>query len=163
MKRVQGLVAAILWAVASYPSASRADDCATIVRALSATAEAPALSQYITMPGRGERLMSVILGDTAYMAVAGTGGWQKLPRGQVEAAARRAAADALYSDCKRLGVESINGVPATAYEYRLASRSNMFPPGQATVWIGPDGLVLKQESKGASLRYEYRDVTAPVP
>jgi hypothetical protein len=147
--------------------AAAADDCAPIVKAEPATVAAPAFRQYMSVAaesdGKDERLLSVALGDTVYMAVGGPGSWQKMDRKEIVAMARAAADDADYRDCKALGSEPIDGVNAAVYQFTMASKSNSFDPSHAKAWIGDDGLLRKQATDQASFRYEFDDVKAPIP
>jgi hypothetical protein len=147
-----------------------ADDCAPVLNALTATASAPKLRQYVSMPSRPgvERLVSVQIGDVVYVAL-GVGGpaspWQKMSRSKMRAEAEEAMQTMNYRDCKPLGSEVINGSQVSAFEYTMQDQSAV--PGQirsggrSRIWIGSDGLVRKQEVAGGSVRYEYNAVEAP--
>ena len=145
--------------------AAMAGDCAPIVKAEQATVVAPGFRQYMSAAadGQDERLLSIALGDTVYMALGGPGGWQKMDRKEVIAMARTAAADADFRDCQALGSESIGGLDTAVYEFTMASKSGSFAPSHAKVWIGPDGLLRKQSTSQGSFRYEFDDVKAPIP
>ena len=144
-----------------------ADDCAPIVKVELATVTAPAFRQYMSVAaksdGKDERLLSVALGDTVYMAVGGPGSWQKMDRKEIIAMAQAAADDADYRDCKALGSAPIGGADAAVYQFTMASKSNSFAPSHAKAWIGGDGLLRKQMTQQASFRYEFDDVKAPIP
>jgi hypothetical protein len=142
-----------------------AGDCAPIVKAEQATVVAPGFRQYMSTAadGQDERLLSIALGDTVYMALGGAGGWQKMDRKEVIAMARTAAADADFRDCKALGSEPTGGLTLAVYEFTMASKSGSFAPNHAKVWIGADGLLRKQSTTQSSLRYEFDDVKAPIP
>ena len=145
-----------------------ADDCAPVVKAELATASAPGFRQYMSLPaaaadGVEERLLSVALGDTVYMAIGGPGSWQKMDRKEIIAMAQAAADDADYRDCEALGSEPVGGVDAAVYQFTMASKSNSFAPSHAKAWIGGDGLLRKQMTDQASFRYEFDDVKAPIP
>jgi hypothetical protein len=152
-------------ATAGLPApAAAADDCAPIVEAELATARAPGFRQYMSLKqGKDERLLSIALGDTVYMALGGQAGWQKMDRKEILAMAKAAADDADYRDCKALGSETIGGVEAAVYQFTMASRSDAFAPSPAKVWIGDDGLLRKQSTDRGSFRYEFDDVRAPLP
>ena len=149
-----------------------ADDCQPILSALKATASAPALRQYLSIPSQpgGERLFSIQLGDVAYVAL-GVGGaaspWQKMSRSKLRAEAEEAAQSLTYRDCKSLGPEALNGSQVSVYEYSTQDSPGV--PGQirsggrSKIWIGADGLVRKQDAAGGrgSVRYEYNAVEAP--
>jgi len=152
-------------AVAAFAVRSAAaDDCAPIVKAELATATAPAFRQYMSLgEGKDERLLSIALGDTVYMAIGGQAGWQTMDRRDIIATAREAAADADYRDCKALGTETTGGADTIVYEFTMASRSNAFAPSPAKIWIGNDGLLRKQSTDQGSFRYEFDDVRAPIP
>jgi hypothetical protein len=146
-----------------------ADDCAPIVSALKATATAPALKQFFFVPGRpgGERLMSIQIGDAAYLAMEMGGPtvhWQKMSRSAMLAEAEKELQGAGYKDCKMLGSETVNGSPVSIYEYAAVAPAGgvRVSAGRSKVLIGRDGLVQKQETAGgATVRYEYNGVTAP--
>jgi hypothetical protein len=144
--------------------AAAADACAPIVKAELATARAPAFRQYMSLPeGKGERLLSIALGDTVYMALGGQAGWQTMDRTEILAMAKEAADNTDYRDCKSLGSEAIGGVETAVYQFTMASRSNDFAPSRAKVWIGEDGLLRRQSTDKGNFRYEFDDVKAPVP
>jgi hypothetical protein len=145
--------------------AATAGDCAPIVEAEQATVAAPGFRQYMSAAadGKDERLLSIALGDTVYMALGGPGGWQKMDRTEIIAMARAAADDADYRDCRSLGSERVGGVATAVYEFTMASKSDGFASSHAKVWIGPDGLLRKQSTTQGSLRYEFDDVKAPIP
>jgi hypothetical protein len=162
------LVASLLMpATALDARAAAADDCAPIVKAELATVTAPAFRQYMSVAaeseGKDERLLSVALGDTVYMAIGGPGSWQKMDRKEIIAMAQAAADDADYRDCRALGSEPIGGIDAAVYQFTMASKSNSFAPSHAKAWIGGDGLLRKQMTDQASFRYEFDDVKAPIP
>jgi hypothetical protein len=158
---------ALLMGASAGPDAgaATASDCAPIVKAERATVAAPGFRQYISSAadGKDERLLSIALGDTVYMALGGPGGWQKMDRKEIIAMARTAADDADFRDCKALGPEPIGGLTVAVYEFTMASKSGRFAPSHAKVWIGPDGLLRKQSTTEGSLRYEFDDVKAPIP
>ena len=168
MHRCCRLIAAIwLPAVAAgglrVPTAA-ADDCAPIVKAELATAAAPAFRQYMSLgDGKAERLLSIALGDTVYMALGGQAGWQRMDRKDILAMAKEAADDADYRDCKSLGPERAGGVETAVYQFTMASKSNEFAPSRAKAWIGADGLLRKQSTEKGSFRYEFDNVKAPIP
>ena len=149
----------------SDAGAAMAGDCAPIVEAEQATIVAPGFRQYMSAAadGKDERLLSIALGDSVYMALGGAGGWQKLDRREIIAMARTAADDADFRDCKALGSEPIGGLATAVFEFTMASKSGSFAPNHAKVWIGPDGLLRKQSTNQGSLRYEFDDVKAPIP
>ena len=93
---------------------------------------APAFRQYMSVAaesdGKDERLLSVALGDTVYMAIGGPGSWQKMDRKEIIAMAQAAADDADYRDCRALGSEPIGGIDAAVYQFTMASKSNSFAP-----------------------------------
>jgi hypothetical protein len=152
-------------AAAGLPApAAAADDCAPIVKAELATVAAPGFRQYMSLKqGKDERLLSIALGDTVYMALGGQAGWQKMDRREILALAKAAADDADYRDCKALGSETIGDVRAAVYQFTMASKSNAFAPSHAKIWIGDDGLLRKQSTDEGSFRYEFDDVKAPIP
>jgi len=159
------IVAAALAAAAGPRGATAAaDGCAPILKAELATATAPAFRQYMALSeGKSERLLSVALGDTVYMAIGGQAGWQKMDRTEIIALAKDAADDADYRDCKSLGSETIGGADAAVYQFTMASKSDSFAPSRAKAWIGADGLLRKQATDKGSFRYEFDDVRAPIP
>jgi hypothetical protein len=167
MNTYEGIAAAWLLAAATacpLAPAVAADGCAPIVEAELATAQAPAFRQYMSLPeGRDERLLSIALGDTVYMALGGQAGWQTMDRKEILAMAREAAKDTDYRDCKALGLQTIGGAETAVYQFTMASKSNDFAPSRAKVWIGDDGLLRKQSTDKGSFRYEFDDVKAPVP
>jgi hypothetical protein len=150
-----------------YPHPAAADGCAPIVQAELATIAAPGFRQYMSpataSAGKNERLLSIALDDTVYIAMGGQSGWQKMDRKEIIATAKEAADDAEYRDCKPLGSESVGGVTAAVYQFTMESKSKSFPASHAKIWIGADGLVRKQATDKGSLRYEYENVKAPVP
>lgn len=158
---------ALLMGASAGPDAgaATASDCAPIVKAERATVAAAGFRQYISTAadGQDERLLSIALGDTVYMALGGPGGWQKMDRKEIIAMARTAADDADLRDCKALASEPIGGLTVAVYEFTMASKSGSFAPSHAMVWIGPDGLLRKQSTTQGSLRYEFDDVKAPIP
>jgi hypothetical protein len=162
-----GLTAAI---VLQMTVPASAEDCATIVNALKATAAAPALRQFLSIPSRpgGERLFSVQLGDVVYVSlgIGGASHWQKMSRSKMRAEAEEAMQDVTYHDCKLLGPETVNGYQTSIYEYTMQDGSGgpaqIRPGGRSKIWIGTDGLVLRQDAAGgSSVRYEYNAVEAP--
>ena len=162
------LAASLLTVAAAIDArAAAADDCAPVVKAELATLTAPAFRQYMSLSaesdGKNERLLSIALGDTVYMAIGGPGIWQKMDRKEIIAMAQAAADDADYRDCKALGSEPIGGVDAAVYQFTMASKSNSFAPSHAKAWIGDDGLLRRQATDQASFRYEFDDVKAPIP
>jgi hypothetical protein len=144
--------------------AAMAGDCAPIVNAEQATVAAPGFRQYMSAAadGKDERLLSIALGDTVYMALGGPGGWHKMDRKEIIAMARAAADDADYRDCRSLGSEPVGGVATAVYEFTMASKSGSFTPSHSKVWIGPEGLLRKQSTTRGSLRYEFDHVKAPI-
>ena len=152
-------------AVAAFAVRSAAaDDCAPIVKAELATATAPAFRQYMSLgQDKDERLLSIALGDTVYMALGGQAGWRTMDRKDIIAMAKEAAEDADYRDCRALGMETVSGASASVYAFTMASRSNAFAPSRAKAWIGPDGLLRRQATDKGSFRYEFDDVRAPIP
>lgn len=165
MHRSYGLAAPIwLLAIAAAGAPAAADDCAPIVKAELATATASAFRQYMSLgAGKDERLLSIALDDTVYMALGGQAGWQKMDRKDIIAMAKEAADDADYRDCKSLGPETFAGVATAVYQFTMASKSNEFAPSHAKAWIGEDGLLRKQSTDKGSFRYEFDDVRAPIP
>jgi len=166
----RSVVAAALSAAAIAALSGRAavaDNCAPIVKAELATVTAPGFRQYMSVSratgDKAERLLSIALGDTVYIAIGGPSGWQKMDRKSVITMAREGAYDSTFRDCKSLGTEPIGGAPAAVYQFTMASKSQSFPTSHAKVWIGEDGLLRKQATDKASLRYEYDNVQAPVP
>ena len=152
-------------AVNLYARSAAAADCAPIVEAEMATLEAPGFRQYMSSTAAGttkERLLSVALGDTVYIAMGGQR-WQKMDRKEIIATAKEAAADADYRDCRSLGSQPVGAVAAEGYAFTLDSKSHSFPSSRAKVWIGADGHVLKQATDNGTLRYEYDNVTPPIP
>src|SRR5215467_5195237 len=105
MRRYSQLIAAA-WLLAAaaaglHAPAAAADACATIVKAELTTATAPAFRQYLSSgEGKDERLLSIALGDTVYLALGGQAGWQTMDRTEIIALAKEAAEDADYRDCK---------------------------------------------------------------
>lgn len=142
--------------------AALAADCAPVVKAELATLEAPAFRQYMAAAGKDERLLSITLGDSVYMALA-PGRWQKQDRTDIVAMGKDAAADSVFSDCQALGAEAVGGGTAAVYAFTRASKSQSFPASQGKVWIGADGLLRRQATARGTLRYEYDNVKAPVP
>jgi len=168
MHRYCGLTAAMWLAVVAVcglaAPAAVADDCAPIVKAELATATAPAFRQYMSLgQDKDERLLSIALGDTVYMALGGQAGWQTMDRKDIMAMAKEAAEDADYRDCRALGMETVSGASASVYAFTMASRSNAFAPSRAKAWIGPDGLLRRQATDKGSFCYEFDDVRAPIP
>jgi outer membrane lipoprotein-sorting protein len=158
---VAAALAAATW---SHGAGAAADACAPIVKAELATATAPAFRQYMSLSeGKGERSLSIALGNTVYMAIGGQAGWQKMDRTEIIALAKEAADDADYRDCRSLGSETIGGVDAAVYQFTMASKSDSFAPSRAKAWIGADGLLRKQATDKGSFRYEFDDVKAPIP
>jgi hypothetical protein len=155
------ILAAGLWAQSAL-----ADDCAPIIKAEEATLMAPGFRQYLVpaaSTGGGERLMSISVGDTAYLAMGASNGWQKMKRAEIIATVKEAESDASYTNCRSLGSRSVGGVETVGYGFVLSSKSGSFRPKPSEIWIGPDGFVRLQESGGMTLRYEYDNVQAPVP
>lgn len=148
-------------ACAVYAETVPAADCAPIMKAMNATLNAPGMRQYLVIPGRSERLMSITAGDTVYLAM-GPGRWSKVSRKEVKETAKEAEGEHAYSGCQSLGSESVNGVASMVYQYANEIRGK--GPIQGKVWIGADGLLRKQEAaRGAFMRYEYDNVKAPIP
>jgi hypothetical protein len=155
------ILAAGLWAQSAI-----AEDCAPIIKAEEATLTAPGFRQYLVpaaSTGSSERLMSISLGDTAYLALGTSNGWEKMKRVEIIAMAKEAEDDASYRDCQSLGSQSVGSVEALGYGFLMERKSGRFEPKRAKIWVGPDGFVRLQESGGMTLRYEYDNVQAPVP
>ena len=107
------ILAAGLWAQSAI-----AEDCAPIIKAKEATLTAPGFRQYLVpaaSTGSSERLMSISLGDTAYLALGTSNGWEKMNRVEIIAMAKEAEDDASYRDCQSLGSQSVGGVEALGY------------------------------------------------
>src|SRR5437764_8318822 len=141
--RAAALSAAILSACFGAQSAI-ADDCAPIVKAEEATLIAPGYRQYLVPPpasGGSERLVSVSLGDTTYLATGSSGGWEKMKRAEIIAVSRQAEPDASLTDCRSLGTRSIAGIATLGYGFVLNSKSGRFTPKPSKIWVGPDGFV----------------------
>ena len=159
--RLRSFLSAALTGV--FAQAVMAGDCAPIVKAINATLKAPVYRQYRYFPGRGERLFGIALGDTVYIAIGGSNGWQKMDRKDNIAIATRAEEDTAYRECKWLGSDLVNGVATAVYEYTVDSKGSGAGGLPAKVWIGPDGLLRKQGAKASTMRYEYDNVKAPIP
>jgi hypothetical protein len=82
------ILAAGLWAQSAI-----AEDCAPIIKAEEATLTAPGFRQYLVpaaSTGSSERLMSISLGDAAYLALGTSNGWEKMKRVEIIAMAKEA-------------------------------------------------------------------------
>jgi hypothetical protein len=139
-----------------------ADACKQVEAATIATLNAPAgVRQYIASREQGpERLVSVITGDTVYVALA-PGRWSRQPRAAQRDAAIKAQGMKKLTDCRAAGQETVAGEPATIVEYKVEFEG--LPAMAARAWIGKDGLLRKQSTAGRGyVRYEYTDVRAPL-
>jgi hypothetical protein len=157
----------ILGGVGCSAQIARADTCATILKALDATAHAPGIRQYISFSSRSdgadEHLMAVLLGATAYMATGGPDGWLKIDRREIMASAKEEAANTRYRDCRALGAEPVRGVAAKLYEFTMEDKATGTASDQMRIWIGADGLVHQQQTEDGTVRFEFDGVKAPIP
>ena len=62
------------------------------------------------------------------------------------------------SGCRKVGAQSVDGIPTTVYAYTLKIPG--MPGGEAKAFVGSDGLVHAQSTSDAKVRHRYRGVTA---
>jgi hypothetical protein len=134
--------------------------CEVYVRAAEKAASQPARHS-VTETG-GIKMEIIVVGGRAYSRVGGK--WSAL-KVDVFAAERKLTAAIRagtypMSGCRRLGSETVEGVPTTVYAYTLKI-PGMPSAGEAKAYIGSDGLVHAQSTADAKVRHRYRGVAAP--
>lgn len=141
-----------------------AGDCSAVVKSLRDTMQAPAIRQFLSFSGesKDERLLSITVEQTVYLATGGANGWITLNRSVIRKTAMEAEGDADYRDCNVTGNETAGGMNLTVYAFTKGSKRDKSQTYRGEVWIGADGLIRKQKTEKGSVRYEYERVTAPV-
>ena len=135
--------------------------CEVYLRAAEKSAQQPA-RHTITETG-GMRLDIIVAGGKTYTKMDGK--WRRHSNTDNSQAAAKELNAAIrsgkypMSGCRKLGPQSVDGIPTTAYAYTLKIPG--MPGGEANVFIGSDGLVHAQSTSDAKVRHRYRGVTAP--
>lgn len=141
-------------------SAAQADDCQPIVTAIQTTLKAPAYRQYLMTQGNGqERLMTIVVGKSAYLMLGGAGSYHEMPRQEIDALAKEAIAETTLQSCMLIGNEALKGVATKVYQYSATIKDG--EQERAKVWIDANSLLRKQGVKDGELRYDYENVQAP--
>jgi len=141
--------------------AMAADACQVIHDASVATLDARSgLRQYMgSVKDRPERLVSIIAGDSVYVAM-GPNHWSRMSRAEQRAQAMEAEKMKRMTGCHPSGSDVLNGERVSVFEYQVEFGGMRTITAKA--WIGPDGLLRKQATEGRGwIRYEYKDVHAP--
>ncbi len=122
-----------------------ADTCAPIVKAAGTYAKAERYAVKMTMVSKGETHLTEVMMAPEGMYIRAGEQWIRSP----VAISRQDLLDAnksVYSDCKRLGQESIDGVPTAVY--RFTGKAEGQPPMTGKMWIGTaDDLPRRLEAK----------------
>lgn len=155
----------VLAGVAAAPA--RADDCATIYKALTDLASAPAVAQTIALAGQAAPMRSVAIGD-AFYTNDGTG-WTKLPLmpgGRLGMLQAMAPDSSSLTDCVSLGSETVDGRATTVYSYVPPVPKGMEglagAGGPQKLWIGDaDGLPYRMKAETTEMTMTYEGVVAP--
>lgn len=162
----RGLALCVLALGAAAPA--RADDCATVYKALTDLAAVPAVAQTIAMAGLAAPMQSVAIGDAVYANDGG--GWKKMPLapgGRVGILKSMVPDSASLKDCTNLGAESVDGRATTVYRYVPPVPKGMEGlPGAGDpqkLWIGDaDGLPYRMETGTTKMSMAYEGVVAPI-
>ena len=136
--------------------------CEAYVRAAEKSAQQPA-RHTITETG-GMRMELIIVGGKTYSRMDGRWSRLKNTNSNQFAAEQKLIASIRsgkypMSGCRKLGPQSIDGIPTTVYAYTLKIPG--IPSGETKAFIGSDGLVHAQSSSDAKVRHSYRGVAAP--
>lgn len=135
--------------------------CEVYLRAAEKSAQQPA-RHTITETG-GMRLEIIVAGGKTYTRMGGN--WSRHNNTDIGQTAAKELNAAIRSGkypmtgCRKLGPQSVDGIPTTAYAYTLKIPG--IPSGEAKAFIGGDGLVHAQSTSDAKVRIRYRGVTAP--
>lgn len=135
--------------------------CETYLRAAEKSAQQPA-RHTITETG-GMRLDIIVAGGKTYTKMDGK--WRRHGNTDNSQAAAKELNAAIrsgkypMSGCRKLGPQSVDGIPTIGYAYTLKIPG--MPGGEAKAFIGSDGLVHAQSTPDAKVRIRYRGVTAP--
>lgn len=135
--------------------------CETYLRATEESAQQPA-RHTITETG-GMRLDIIVAGGKTYTKMDGK--WRRHGNTDNSQAAAKKLNAAIrsgkypMSGCRKLGPQSVDGIPTIDYGYTLKIPG--MPGGEAKAFVGSDGLVHAQSTPDAKVRIRYRGVTAP--
>lgn len=162
----QGLALGILALGVAVPA--RADDCATVYKALTDLAAVPAVAQTIDMGGQAAPMQSVAIGDALYTNVGD--GWAKLPLapgGRLGILKSLVPDSASLKDCANLGRETVDGRATTVYSYVPPVPEGMEGLAGAgdpqKLWIADaDGLPYRMETGATKMSMTYEGVVAPI-
>ena len=162
----RGLALCLLALGAAAPA--RADDCATVYKALTDLAAVPAVAQTIAMAGMEAPMRSVAIGDALYTNDGA--GWTKLPLapgGRLGILTSMVPDSSSLKDCTDLGGETVEGRATTVYSYVPPVPKGMEGLAGAgdpqKLWIGDaDGLPYRMETGETKMSMTYEGVVAPI-
>jgi hypothetical protein len=152
----------LIASIAATTAASAADSdaaCKPIIDADKARAAAPAWHAKKSMGGMSMEIIR--LGNDVYANMGGTG-WKQMPPPMAASIvnAGNQADTFVVSDCRKLGDEIVDGVPATVWTFKTAVHDK--PPIAGKVWIGQrDGLPYREEGEKHAGTTTYQGVSAP--
>lgn len=152
------------WALillATSPGASALDKaCEPIVAAAEKTTAQTARHSVAELDD-GTRLEAIIVQDDFYTLI--DGAWRRMKidlravERQLNAGMR--SGEMPLSDCKDLGMQSVDGIMTSVIGYRISLSGQ--PPAASRVYIGEDGLVYAMAADGQKVSYRYTGITAP--
>ncbi len=151
-----------LWGlVFCLASPARADDCAPVKAAMLATVRKPhTITISRIKDGKPVSNRMIQTKDAKYIEV--NGKWRALPTDADDLQEMEKSFNETTFTCKQLGRDSVDGQTATTY---ASHYKNEDAEGDAKVWIGSDGLLLKSESTHdgqlVSSTYDFAHAEAP--
>ncbi len=162
---VAPVIAAVgLAAVLAVPTAVAADDCtARVAEAWAKVAAVPVYRQVVVLAPQGQRMETVVIGETVHVQVGD--GWQKLDlkAGGRQAFAARFASGAATVSCAVVGEETIDGVATVLHDVTRAPIAGLeTAPVRQKLWIRKsDGLVRRLVGDKATVDVFYEGVSPP--
>lgn len=133
--------------------------CKPVIDADKARAAAPAWHAKKTMDGMSMEIIR--LGAEVYANMGGSG-WQQMPPPMAASIvnAGNQADRFVISDCRKLGEDTVEGVPTFVWTFRTTVED--LPPITGKVWIGQrDGLPYREEGEKHAGTTTYEGVSAP--
>jgi outer membrane lipoprotein-sorting protein len=143
--KMHSAVAWVALAALPFPRPSFADTCAPIMRAAGAQAKAERYAVKMTIASKGETHQTEVMTAPEGMYIKAGEQWIRSP----VSINRKDLLDAnksTFSDCSRVGQESVDGVPTAVY--RFTGKAEGQAPMAGKIWIGTaDNLPRKLEAR----------------
>jgi len=162
MRRARLLLASLAVFIAWMPVTRVAGSdsaCKPVIDADKARAAATAWHAKKTMDGMSMEIIRA--GNAVYANMAGTG-WKQMPAPMAKSIveAGNQADQYIVTDCRKLGEETVNGVPTTVWSFKTQVKDGA--PVESRVWIGArDGLPYREQGEKHAGTTTYEDVAAP--